>query len=67
VDLDRYASTPFGEPRRTVGRHGYVAYFPAAIPRSLDLPGRTVRLLGEAEAALGRLDGSAGCCPTRTS
>jgi Fic family protein len=57
VELDRYASTPFGEPRRTVGRFGYVAYFPEAIPRSLELPNGTVRLLGEAEAALGRLDG----------
>jgi Fic family protein len=57
VDPDRYASTPFGQPRRTAGRVGYVAYFPGPIPRSLDLPGRSVRLLGEAEAALGRLDG----------
>jgi Fic family protein len=40
-----------------VGRFGYVAYFPASIPRNLDLPGSSVRLLGEAEAALGRLDG----------
>ena len=57
MDLDRYASTPFGRARRTSGRHGYVAYFPAPIPRAVELPARTVRLLGEAEAALGRLDG----------
>jgi Fic family protein len=57
VEQDRYAATPFGEPRRTAGRFGYVAYFPAAIPRSVELPRRSVRLLGEAEAALGRLDG----------
>ncbi len=57
MDLDRYASTPFGEPRRTIGRFGYVAYFPAPIPRSIALPASSVRLLGEAEAALGRLDG----------
>ncbi len=40
-----------------MGRFGYVAYFPASIPRTLELPGSSVRLLGEAEAALGRLDG----------
>lgn len=57
VDPDRYASTPFGEPRRTAGRFGYVAYFPWPIPRRLELPAASVRLLGEAEAALGRLDG----------
>lgn len=57
MDQDQYASTPFGEARRTPGRHGYVAYFPASIPRNLDLPAPTVRLLGEAEASLGRLDG----------
>lgn len=38
-------------------RHGYVAYFPATIPRAVDLPASTVRLLGEAEGALGRLAG----------
>jgi Fic family protein len=57
MDLDRYASTPFGESRRTGGRHGYVAYFPAKIPRTVELSARTVRLLGDAEASLGRLDG----------
>jgi Fic family protein len=57
VDRDRYASTPFGESRRTLGRFGHVAYFPAPIPRSVELPSNSVRLLGEAEAALGRLDG----------
>lgn len=57
MDPDRYASTPFGRPRRTTGRLGYVAYFPAFMPRSVDLPAGSVRLLGEAEAALGRLDG----------
>ncbi|MEA2190291.1 MAG: hypothetical protein QOI73_412 [Solirubrobacteraceae bacterium] len=57
MDRDRYASTPFGEPRRTLGRLGYVAYFPAPIPRAVELPTRAVRLLGEAEAALGRLEG----------
>lgn len=57
MQLDRYQSTPFGEARRTPGRHGYVAYFPAPIPREVDLPGSVVRLLADAEAALGMLSG----------
>lgn len=57
MELADYASTPFGEPRRTLGRHGYVAYFPASIPRAIELPAATVRLLADAEASLGRLAG----------
>ena len=63
MDLERYVQTPFGRARRTGGRHGYVAYFPDPIPRTVDLPARTVRLLGEAEAALGRLDGTGRLLP----
>jgi len=57
VELSDYVSSAFGEARRTLGRHGYVAYFPAPIPRSIELPTRTVSLLADAEAALGRLAG----------
>jgi hypothetical protein len=57
MELTEYASTPFGAARRTPGRHGYVAYFPAAIPRSIELPAPTIRLLADAEASLGRLAG----------
>ncbi len=57
MELETHAPTPFGEARRTPGRHGYVAYFPTTMPRALDLPASTVRLLGEAEGALGRLAG----------
>jgi Fic family protein len=57
VDVTAYASTPFGEPRRTLGRHGYVAYFPAPIPRAIEIPATTIRLLANAEASLGRLAG----------
>jgi Fic family protein len=49
--------TVFGGARRTSGRHGYVAYFPKAIPRKIDLPGSTIRVLADAEASLGRLAG----------
>jgi Fic family protein len=55
MDPERYASTPFGEARRTPGRHGYVAYFAAPIPRTLELPPSTVRTLADAEGALGQL------------
>jgi Fic family protein len=54
---EAYRSTAFGEARRTPGRHGYVAYFPVPVPRSLELPGSTVRMLGDAEGALGQLAG----------
>jgi Fic family protein len=57
VQLEQYQSTPFGAARRTRGRHGYVAYFPAPIPRAVPLPPGTVSLLADAEAALGRLSG----------
>jgi Fic family protein len=57
MESSDYASTPFGEPRRTLGRHGYVAYFPAPIPRTVELPAATIRLLADAEASLGRLAG----------
>jgi len=57
MDLAPYASTPFGEARRTHGRHGYVAYFAAAVPRTVELPASTVRVLADAEGALGQLAG----------
>lgn len=57
MELAAYSKTPFGEPRRLPGRHGYVAYFPAPIPRTIELPTATVRLLADAEASLGRLAG----------
>lgn len=55
MELGRYPQTSFGRGRRTPGRHGYVAYFPAKIPRRLDLPAASVALLAETESALGQL------------
>jgi len=55
MELRVYRPTVFGEGRRTPGPHGYVAYFPAPMPRSLELPPSTARLLGDAEAELGQL------------
>jgi Fic family protein len=57
MDLSSYAETSFGAARRTPGRHGYVAYFPAPIPRAIELPAPMIRLLADAEASLGRLAG----------
>lgn len=58
VDPARYADTPFGKAHRTPGRHGYVAYFPRPIPRSLQISADNVMRLADAEAALGRLAGA---------
>jgi Fic family protein len=57
MELKRHRPTRFGQARRTPGRHGYVAYFPAPIPRTLELPSSMVRLLGDAEGDLGQLAG----------
>jgi Fic family protein len=55
MDPSQYRSTPFGSPRRTPGRHGYVAFYPTPIPRALDLPASSVSLLADAEGSLGQL------------
>lgn len=63
MDLESYPATPFGRARRTSGRHGYVAYYPAPLPRSVDLRPTTIMLLADAEAALGRLAGVGDLLP----
>jgi Fic family protein len=55
MDLIAYRANEFGSARRTPGRHGYVAFYPAPIPRVLELPPSTVNLLADAEGALGQL------------
>lgn len=55
MEIDSYRSDAFGSARRTAGRHGYVAFFPAPIPRVLDLAPSTVSLVADAEGALGQL------------
>jgi Fic family protein len=57
MEIKGHKATLFGEARRTPGRPGYVAYFPAPIPRTLELPTSTLRLLGDAEGELGQLAG----------
>lgn len=58
-----YPPTPFGSAQRTRGRHGYVAYFPAPLPRTVELRPSTIGLLADAEAALGRLAGIGSLLP----
>ncbi len=57
MDAADFPPTAFGEARQTIGPHPYVAYFPAPLPRSFELPARLVPMLADAEAALGRLAG----------
>ncbi len=57
MELAAYASTQFGRPLRTPGRHGHVAYFPAPVPRAIELSAPAIQALAEAEASLGRLAG----------
>ena len=55
--IEDYRTTPFGEPRRTPGRYGYVAFFPRRLPRKLALRNETILLLTDTEAVLGELSG----------
>ena len=63
MDADHYADTPFGRARRTVGAHGYVAYFPHPIPRQVPVSRDNLMRLADAEAALGRLAGAGRLLP----
>jgi Fic family protein len=63
VDPDRYAETPFGAARQTIGPHGYVAYFPKPIPRELTISSKNIMRIADAEAALGRLAGTGRLLP----
>jgi Fic family protein len=63
MDPAAYASTPFGEARRTPGAHGYVAYFPNPIPRTVQISAANVSAMANAEAALGRLGGAGRLLP----
>lgn len=63
MDAGQYIDSPFGEARRTEGRHGYVAYFPRPIPRRLPIDSENLVRLADAEAALGRLAGAGRLLP----
>jgi len=57
MDASHYVSSIFGQPITVGGRHPYVAFLPAPVPRSIELTAESTRRLGDAEAALGRLAG----------
>jgi hypothetical protein len=63
VDLARYKQHAFGRARRTIGPHGYVAFFPSPLPRRVELSAETAAVMAEAESALGRLDGVSQLLP----
>jgi Fic family protein len=63
VDPAQYDDTPYGQPRRTGGRHGYVAYFPHPLPRLLPISPENLLRIADAEAALGRLAGAGRLLP----
>mgnify|MGYP000902748612 CR=1 FL=1 len=63
MDADRYTETTFGRPVRTPGAHGYVAYLPSPLPRSVDISPENLLRLADAEAALGRLAGAGRLLP----
>ena len=63
MEPDRYAETPFGAARQTIGPHGYVAYFPKSVPRELTISHDNLLRIADAEAALGRLAGTGRLLP----
>lgn len=60
---ERYRDTEFGSARRTIGRHGYIAYYPRPIPRQLTVSPAQLLLVSDADAALGRLSGAGRLLP----
>lgn len=63
MDAAHYAGTEFGLARRTAGPHGYIAYFPRPIPRSVPISPENLLRVADAEAALGRLAGAGRLLP----
>ena len=63
MDPNRFEAPWCGELVRTPGRYGYWAYSPQPLPASLDLPASTVKILSEADRALGRLAGAGRLLP----
>lgn len=58
MDADRFANTVFGYATREPGKTwSFTYYLPRSIPRSVDLSATVVRLLSDADAALGHLQG----------
>ena len=62
MDADKYTDNTFGTIRRVVGK-GYLAYYPRPLPKDVELSLPTVKLIADAEAALGRLAGAGRLLP----
>jgi cell filamentation protein, protein adenylyltransferase len=63
VDPNRFDAPSLGKPVKTPGAHGYWAYLPEPLPAALDLKAATVRILSDADRALGRLAGAGRLLP----
>ena len=63
MDPSRFAAPRFGAAVRTPGPHGYVAFVPQPLPRTVELSAATILLLSEADRALGRLAGAGRLLP----
>jgi Fic family protein len=63
MKADNYATTQFGQAQQTPGKQGYTAFFPAPIPRTIDLTSENMIKMANAEAALGRLAGAGRLLP----
>jgi len=58
MDPTSFVDHAMGRPIKTPGRNGFYAYHPAPLPRSLPLDEPTVKMLSDADNALGRLAGA---------
>lgn len=58
MDPTTFVDHTMGRPIKTPGRYGFYAYNPAPLPRSLPLDEPTVKMLSDADNALGRLAGA---------
>ncbi|GAA3867671.1 hypothetical protein GCM10022275_16690 [Tessaracoccus defluvii] len=66
VDPTRFQTTQFGQAAREPGnKWAFWYYKPGPIPRDLPLATRTVKALSDADASLGRLQGSVGSYGTQ--
>jgi Fic family protein len=64
MDPTDFTSDAWGDVRRTPGEHGYYAFHPKALKRTLDLDRATVVLQSKADLALGRLAGAGRILPS---
>ncbi|WP_420638932.1 Fic family protein [Candidatus Poriferisocius sp.] len=63
MDPKRFDAPSLGKPVKTPGAHGYWTYHPQPLPTALALKASTVRILSEADRALGRLAGAGRLLP----